>query len=280
MRNVVLFFVLAFCLAGCGSDNAKTRRDAVNGYLDRVSKAQLVLVGRQAQLSDALQRFSLTRSTPKELRQLREGRGEVAATLVRVRALDPPKDAKRLDALIVQRLVLQRDLLDELIATAVYIPKVAATGPPLQAAVARLRSDLGVKSSASARVGGGGSRRTLADYAVAFGAYGDALKPIATRLRALTAPPILKASLDAERRALTRSIALCATIRDSIAARKIPAANAAIQALFTVSATLNGTRTQREQAAAARAYNARVRRIDTVASRIARERLRLVKLVG
>jgi hypothetical protein len=47
-----------------------------------------------------------------------------------------------------------------------------------------------------------------------------------------------------------------------------------------VAATLNGAQTQAEQAAAARAYNARLRQIDLVARKINLERARLVKLIG
>jgi hypothetical protein len=81
---------------------------------------------------------------------------------------------------------------------------------------------------------------------------------VSTVLAGLTAPPILRPSLDAQRHEVARSSALCATIRSTLLRRDIPAANAAIHSLFTVSATLNGAGTKNQQAAAARAYDARL----------------------
>jgi hypothetical protein len=275
-RGTAFLLVLLF-LAGCGSNGTKERRHAVNDYFASVGKAQVVLVGRQAQINSSLQAFSLTRSTATELRKLRDGSAVVARALRNVRAVQPPADAEPLHQMIVQRLELQRALLDELIATAVYIPQAAATAPPLQAATLALRRSLGVAAGSPTVTA---QSRSLAGYATAFGGYGDALKPISARLEALTAPPILRPSLDAERRALTRSIALCAAIRRALDRRDISAANTSIQALFSVSAELNGARTKEQQAAAGRAYNARVHRLDVLATRIDRERNRLVQVVG
>jgi hypothetical protein len=276
VRGTALLLVLLF-LGGCGSNGTKERRQAVNDYFASVGKAQVVLVGRQAQINSTLQAFSLTGSTASELRKLRDGRAVVGRALRNVRGVQPPPDAERLQQMIVQRLELQRALLDELIATAVYIPQVAAIAPPLQAATLALRRNLGV-AAGSPTVNS--QSPALSDYAAAFGGYGDALKPISARLEALTAPPILRPSLDAERRALTRSIALCAAISRALDRRDIPAANTSIHALFSVSAELNGERTKEQQAAAGRAYNARVHRLDLLATRIDRERNRLVQVVG
>ncbi len=277
-RGTALMLVLVLLLAGgCGSNGTKERRKAVNAYFADVGKAQIGLVGREAQISSTLQAFSLTGVSAAELRQLQQGRGEVAQALRRVRALHPPADAERLHRLIVQRLALQLALLDELIATAVYIPKVAATTPLLQAAALQLRRALGVAAGPPTLAAHGS---VLDRYAVAFGGYGDALRPVSAFLEALRAPPILQASLDAERHALTRSITLSAAIRRALGRRDIAAANTSIHALFSVSAGLNGTRTKAQQAAAARAYDARVHRIDVLANRIGNERNRLVQLVG
>ena len=272
-----MLVLVLLLVGGCGSNGAEERRTAVNAYFADVGKAQVVLVGRQAQINSTLQGFSLTQSTASELRKLRDGRAEVARALHNVRAVQPPPDAERLHEMIVQRLQLQFALLDELIATAVYIPQVAATAPPLQAATRTLRRNLGVAAGSPTVTS---QSPGLSVYAAAFGGYGDALKPISARLEALTAPPILRPSLDAERRALTRSIALSAAIRQALDRRDIAAANTSIHALFSVSGELNGPRTQEQQAAAGRAYNARVRRIDALATRIDRERARLVQVVG
>lgn len=281
LRGTAIVLAL-FVIAGCGSDATKARRHAVNSYFTKVAAAQVGLLSHEGQINATLQRFSLTHSSPAELAKLRQARRDIGQAERQVKALPPPKDARRLHALIVHRLALQGAVVDELIATALYIPKLVATAPALQAAVAGLRRNLSAITSgpATAAVKTSGGTATLDRYAAAFGGYGDALAPISAVLGALHAPPIMLANLDAERRAVARSVTLCNTIRRTLRHRQIAAANAAIHSLFTVSATLNGAQTQAQQAAAARAYNARLGQIDTAARQVNRERERLVRLIG
>jgi hypothetical protein len=120
----------------------------------------------------------------------------------------------------------------------------------------------------------------LDQYAAAFAAYGDALQPVTSTLDKLTPPAVLRPAFDAERQALVRSSSFCATIRLTLLHRDIPGANAAIRSLFTVSASLNGVETAKRQAAAARAYDARIRQIDALATKANLERARLVRVIG
>jgi hypothetical protein len=210
----------------------------------------------------------------------------VNRALNKVRALRPPSDARHLHALIAQRFALQRSVLDELIATELYLPKLAVVTVPVHAATVALRAQLAALASPGVSINGGPTVAPvtkgppLAQYAAAFGGYGDALRPINAKLATLEAPPILGASQRAERAALSRSILYCDRIRQALDRRNIPAANAAIHSLFSVSSTLNGTRARLQQAAAARAYDARLHRIDVLAVKANAERERLVKLIG
>jgi hypothetical protein len=277
IRGASLVLVM-LVVAGCGSDGTKARRDAVNTYFGQVGTAQRNLLAAQGQINATLQGFSLSGTTTAELAQLRVARVELDQALRHVRTLDPPEDARRLQRLIVQRLALQRSVVAELIEAAVYIPKVAATARPIQAALVALRTEL--RAIGTSTVAAGSSAVPLDRYAVAFGGYGDALRPVSARLHALVAPPILRPGLDAERVAIARSIELCDAIRTALGRRDIVAANKAIHSLFSVSATLNGASTQARQAAAARAYDARLHQMDVLATKVNAERSRLVKLIG
>lgn len=281
MRGTALVLAL-LVVAGCGASGTKARRNAVNSYFGKVATAQVSLLSKEGQINTTLQSFTLVHATPLELARLRNARRDVGDAIARVRALRPPKDARKLHGLIVERLVLQRSVVDELIATELYIPKLAATAPALQAAVTGLRNDLAAITSAPAtpKVSAKGATSTLDRYGAAFGGYGDALVPVSGVLDALSAPPFMQPALAAERAAVARSITLCKTIRRALQHRKIAAANAAIHSLFTVSATLNGAKPRTEQAAAARAYDVRLHQIDMVAVKVNRERGRLVKLIG
>jgi hypothetical protein len=280
LRGTVLVLALLI-VSGCGSSGTKARRDSVNAYFAQVAKAQIGLLSNEGQIDSTLQAFSLTRSTPAERVQLQEAKRDVEDALRRVRALQPPPDARKLDGLIVRRLEVQDSVVDELIATAAYIPKLAATAPLLQAAVVGLRRDLAaVATGTGAHTVRNGSAAGLEQDATAFGDYGDALKPVSTVLEGLTAPPILSPALNAERQAVKRSITLCATIRRTLLHRDIAGANAAIHSLFSISTALNGAQTAKRQAAAARAYDARLRQIDALAKKVNLERDRLVKVIG
>jgi hypothetical protein len=149
---------------------------------------------------------------------------------------------------------------------------------PLHAAAVVWRRDLAAIAKPAPTLSK--STPSLDRYAAAFGGYGDALKPVSARLDTLVAPPILRPPLVAEQQALKRSIALCDEIRRALRRRDIPAANTAIHSLFGVSASLNGIQTRKEQAAAAKAYDARLHRIDVLATKVNLERDRLVKLIG
>ena len=279
--TVLVLAVLA--LAGCGSSETKTRRDAVNAYFANVAKAQFGLLSKARQFNTALQGFSLTGSTPAELARLRAVRRQIDVASRNMHALRPPQDASKLHSLLLQRLALQRSVVDELIATSLYVPELATAGPPLHTAVVVLRQDLAAiatSSTSTPTVASHGTAGVLDRYATAFGDYGDALKPVSAKLGRLTAPPIMQPALAAEQQSLKRSIALSAAIRAALLKRDIPAANAAIHSLFTVSAALNGAETRKRQAEAARAYDARVRQIDVLARKADLERTRLVQAVG
>lgn len=271
--------------AGCGSGGGtKARRDAVNRYLTSVQHAQLDLVDKQGQIDSTLQSFSLTRPTAKDVRALRFARTTIAGALRNVRALSAPPDARHLSELLVQRLSLQLALVDELTQTSHDVGRLAAAAPLLSAAAAQLRTDLAAISAtpAPAKVPRGGSKNVLQRYGDAFGRYGDALRPIVPGLAPSIEPSLLRPTLEAQRSALTRSVALCGEIRRALVLRKpdITRANTAIHSLLTLAATLNGQETRQRQAAAAAAYDAKISKLNSLANAIGAERQRLVRLIG
>jgi hypothetical protein len=272
--------------AGCGSgDGTKARRDAVNRYLTAVQRAQIDLVGRQGQINSTLQSFSLTHASARDLRNLRSARTTIAATLNRVRALDTPPDARRLGGLLVRRLALQQALVEELIQTSHDVGRLAAAQPLLTAAAAQLRTDLAAIAAAprpAATVPATGSRDVLQRYGEAFGRYGDSLRPIAPRLAPSHVASLLRPTLEAQQKALRRSVALSGEIHRALALARpdIPEANAAIHSLLTLATSINGPQTRKREAAAAGAYDARIAKLNALASATAAERERLVRRIG
>jgi len=283
---VVSCSLVALVAVGCGSgDGTKSRRAAVNHYLDGVQHAQIELVGRQGQIDGTLQSFSLTNAKPGELRDLRLARTTIATALHRVRALDAPPDAKQLEALLARRLALQQALVDELIQTLHDEQRLAAASPSLAAAAARLRTDLAAVATTprlASTVPRSRSKGVLDRYGQAFGRYGDALRPIVPALAPAHNGSLLRPTLEAEQKALGASVALCGAIRRYLAPVRpdIPKANAAIHSLLTLAASLNGAQVRKDEAAAARAYDGRIAKLNTLAQAIGAERNRLVRTLG
>ncbi|HET7450283.1 MAG TPA: hypothetical protein VFJ78_06765 [Gaiellaceae bacterium] len=263
--------------AGCGSNGTQHRRDAVNQYIDDVGKAQVDLAGQQGRIDAALAAFSLTKPTAQELAALRRGRAAVDSAVTRVSAVDTPADAARLDRLILERLRLQRSLLDELIRTELDAKVLIAVAPKLRAAAIRLRDDLAA-IAAHPSVPKGGSAALLDRYGEAFGRYGDTLRPEVAGLKATDS--LLRPTVAEQRRAVSWSVDLCDEIRADLKRRDIGSANAAIHTLLALSATLNGPTVRRAQEAVARSYNAQIARIAKLEQQISAERGRLVRTIG
>lgn len=267
----------AVVLAGCGGDATKQRREAVNDYFDSVQKAQVDLIGHQSQISAALASFSLRAPSAKDRAALQSARNRVDKTLRRVQALDAPEDAAVLDGLIVRRLALQRDLLDELLQTWRDASVLTGAVPKLGAASRALRADLAAISGDT--VPAGGSAALLGRYGDAFGRYGDALRPVVRQVEP-SSPSLLRPSLVAQHAALQRSVRLCDEIRADLGKQDVDGANEAVHSLLTIAATLNGAATRKAEAAAAKVYNARIARLSSLERKIVLERGRLVREIG
>jgi hypothetical protein len=96
----------------------------------------------------------------------------------------------------------------------------------------------------------------------------------------MSAPPELRPGFLAQRTALERSVALCATISTALQTRKVPAANAAIRSLFESAAAANGGAEQKAIRRAVAAYEARLGKIAKLTAQVARERQKLVTKLG
>lgn len=273
-RRVLAAFFLVLLAAGCGASAAEKRRHAVNDYLDQVNHAEATLAARSGAVDSALRAFNPGGTTPDELKGLVRARTTLEEALRNVRALDPPRDAAKLHADVVRLLALQASTADELVRTARFVPRLAATVQPVQAAAAQLAADLAaIKPGSTGAV-------VLRRYAAAFARYRTSLQPTAAKLAALSAPPTFAPELLAERHAVSRSIQLGGTIEKALLRHDIAGANAGIRALYGIVTELKSVKTQRAQAAAVRAYDARIARVAELAAAVAAERQRLVQSVG
>lgn len=277
---VAVAVAVALGLAGCGGGGHE-RRDAVNAYFDRVDRAQSRLTASTGQIDAAFRNFSLTKNSAAERRELRFARDRIRGALDGVRAVTPPREARRIHADLVRMLELELAVARELVQATGYQPRLARTLAPLNDAGKTLAAELGrAGKPGSTKVSSTAAKTVLDAYAGAFAHYRETLERIVAGLDELAAPPTLRPTHDAERRTLARAAELSGRVARALAAEDVDTANAAIAELFSLTGAANDPATRAAAARAVRAYNARLRRIATLGARITRERERLVQLLG
>jgi mono/diheme cytochrome c family protein len=138
--GVVLVAVLA--LAGCGGSKGNPRRDAVNTYFDKVDNAEAGVISGSGEIDQALRNFRLSGNSPAEVHALTFARDRLATALRRVRALQPPPDARKVHADIVELLTLQHAAALEILQVVTYQPRFAQAIAPLAAAGTALSRDI------------------------------------------------------------------------------------------------------------------------------------------
>jgi hypothetical protein len=278
-RGAVIVVAIT-CLSACGGSSERAaHRDAVNAYFQRVNVAEQKVQARTGEIDLAFGHFSLARNKPSEVRALRQASAVIHDALRRVRAIEPPVDARAVHRDLLHVLTLQAAVADELLLATSYVPQFAEAVRPLATAARSLSRDLAaVKPQPASRGAAAGS--ALSAYTAPFTAYRTAIEPILAALDRLRAPQLLRPGLLAERQALRRSVALCKTIESALQRHDIAAANTGVHDLFTVAAGVNAGQLRKNQAAAAAAYNARLRKIALATAKVTRDRQKLVAEIG
>jgi hypothetical protein len=275
---------LAYLAAGCGTSHYTVRRNAVNNYFVQVDRAEAPLVRKTNQIDRTFGKFKIAGNSPAEVRKLELARKQIAVTLRKVRALEPPPAARKIHNQIVRLLEQQDSVASDLVLTTSYVPRLAAILVPLERADTRLTSDLNQLDRSGAKQGKSAAPVTLgealAGFADAFSRYGASLQPVGKELDALRPPLELRNELLVQRSAVHRSIALSAAIVAALGKKDVKTANADIHTLFTLASQTSVIGTPQAEAKAIRAYDARIAAIVKQEQAISRERTRLVRDVG
>jgi hypothetical protein len=269
MRGAAAVVVLVVAiLAGCGGGGHQaSRRDLVNAYITQVDAAAAALVGERARIDRTLRRFSLTSSTPAEVKRLRRVEAQIRGVARKVRRLTPPPEAAELHAELLRLLSLEATVASHLAWTAEFVPKLTRALRPVTPAANALALELK-------------RAKTWQADADAYARYRDALLPVVDTLARLDPPPELRATVAAQ----TRQLRLRAELSDGLAAalakKDVKAVNAGLRRFAALASQEETDRSYRAQVAMTRAYNGRLDRISALAVRIARERQKLVAEVG
>lgn len=263
--GAVILVAVATVVAGCGGSHA--RRDAVNRYFDRVDAAQAQVRREAVPIEKAFAHFSSVRNTQSETHALVHAHAVLERALTNVQLVRPPADATPVYTDLVRLYGLQAGVAAELVAMTRFVPQYDAALVPLKPTHATLVSDLK-------------AAKGWAKIGKAFERYRLALAGVVARLGRLSAPSTLRPAFEAERSTLARSVGLCTSIEAALAQHDAKRTSTGIRALSGLGTEKAVVRARRDQIAAAKAYNARLTRIASLAAKIGRERDKLVLKLG
>jgi hypothetical protein len=241
---------------------SSTRRTIVAAYIIRVGRIQIGLAAQVRAIDKEYKQFAHNPANlGKRIAQYR--RAEQTLTLLRGRlaTVDPPREARKLHSLLL-RLAGQ----DVLVAAAVtglaaYLPRLAREQAPLGPALLGLRAAIAKAHSAKTQ-------------AAAFAAYSATTAAVAARITVISAPSFFDAARNAEVTQLHQLSSLSAKIADALSHKRLAAAQKLVAALGGLE---SDTAVVRAQRAGALAYDARVHRLQALATQIETARRRLEK---
>lgn len=245
--------------------HAKTgpsRRAIVAAYIGRVDRIELAMAPQVREVDRQYKLFAKDpRGLAKRVPQYRRAERTLTTLRNRLARVQPPREARRLHALLVELADENRAMAAVVTGLAEYLPRLSATQAPLRGAIKQLRSR--VAKARTARV----QARAFADYAATTTAIAD-------RVVQLRAPSYFVGARAAEAAQLRRLASLASSIGEELVRKHVKAARKLVAELGSVQA---GTSVVRAQHAGALAYNARLQRIRAVAKQIEAERKRLEK---
>ena len=235
--------------------------DEVSAYIEEVNAAQQEFSVRYGTIDRTFREFRLSSEAAEEdLPKLEEAAKMLTELRLRIEHIDAPEQAETLRSELLAFFRQQEAVANELVDVATYLPKLRRAEAPLASASRRLRAALG--SSPSTEAQGEAVRRYAVD-----------LRAVAGSLEDVAAPPLLEPSRRAYvsqlRAYASSSEALQRGIRDGDQA----AVDRAVRRMQQAASAPRGT--FRAQRAAIVAYNERVKKIQTLALALERERQRL-----
>ncbi len=300
-RTVVLGVAAAGAVAAAvtvtfqarGSSESPAHR-RVSAYIKQVDAVQQSLGFRLTRLLAAYRGFTNGNGGPRVRSQLAEAERTLRTLERRVRALEPPPEAKQLHRLIVQLLVLDGDVAHEVSRIATFSPQFRGALAGAATASRRLSTELArVKFPKPHQVHGTPAKiaKARADYlaraTAAAGAQADAverycaaLSRVLSKMRALRPPPVLAPELRAQERAFAATRRAGLTLSAGLRSKDLSHVPLLSRRFSLAARSAGSVASQRAQIAAIKAYNARVRQVGALGGRIRTEVTRLQQAVG
>jgi hypothetical protein len=252
--------LLALVVAGCGSDRNAARRSSVDAYLRKVDAIEQDAAPALQRANVAFNAFWRKQRAPREDARLRDAAATIRSVDLRVRRLKPPPDARGLHGRLVRLCDAQSGFAVQVRQLGAFLPAMTLPLAHLDRANASLREQLGKAGSANIQ-------------AAVLHHYVPVVDANVAALARLTPPPLLARWHTAN---VARLRATAATGREL--ERRLRGTDPGLAQLAGWrfrKAVAASAETPRLLRAALLAYNARIRRISTLAADVQRERTRL-----
>jgi len=258
------------CLAAsCGGGKSTARRDAVATYILRVDAIEQRLAKPILDVSKANRDFAGKRAaTTASRRELVQAEATIRRLGRRLQAVHPPPDAAHLHALLLAFVGREEQIASEVATLAAFIPAFDAALKPILPAGTALRQVL-------ARTNAG-----AAEKAAALDRYDAALEPVIARLQALRPPPASRPVWSGQIATLQGVRSAVAALAAGLRANKATAIPALLHRLSEAAVANRSVAAQKAQIAAVKAYDAKVKSLNALGSRISDEEARLQKQLG
>lgn len=270
-------------IAGCGGSHPTPARTSVADYVMQVNGIERSLgvpllsvtrVASQFSRSKTSNGTKVVNQTPAEQHAaLQVAVGQMVPLRKRLAALQAPAQAQRLRALLLGLTDRQISLARELSKLVVFLPGFTAAMGPLTPAVTNLERTLGVNQAR----GPAAVAQVYTEKAAALRQFRSVVLGILTRVQQLKPPAASTPTYRTQIRAL-EGMASAAGSLATVLPNGNSTAVSGLLAQFDRAATEPVSVTaQRAQAAAIRAYDAKLSSLNGLAEQASRERLRLSK---
>jgi len=178
-RALGLVLLAVLVLTGCGSSAKDKRRDAVNGYLDRVETIQQRFTPSFPVANQADRDFAKGKGGKKQVERLRGAEVAIIAARDSLQQVKPPPDARKLHQQLLQLYNLDAALGLEAITLQQFLPSVRQVLKDLGRVNNFYRKNLS-------------STTTAGEQATALDSYSTAVAAVVKDFRRLAPPPALR----------------------------------------------------------------------------------------
>lgn len=286
--------VLVGLVVGGVFSRHKPHQTAVARYIKSVDAVEQQMRVPLTSLLAAYRSFSKSAASPRTEKKL-AGAEKTLRTLQRsVSALDAPPEAAKLRALVLRLLGAEVAATHELDQLARFLPPFAAAGAAAKrAATALARGVAAAKPPTPKTIHGSAAQIALAKaayaaavarsalaQAAAVDAYDAALAVVLKRLRALRPPPMLTPAYGAQVRTFEATRAAGDALARELRTQKRTRTRLLSRRLAQAERLAASVTAQRAEIAAIKAYNARVRAISGLQTKIQRELSRIQATTG